>query len=441
MTFVSFFSGIGCFDLGLIRAGWERAGACEIDPFARKVYAARLGAPAFFPEDIHAVEAKDIPEANLWVGGSPCQGFSQAGKRGGLTDDRSNLALRWFDLARERRPRFLLLENVPGLLSGRTDLGEVERDEVGEPAGDPLWFSALLGALAECGYDATWRVLDARFFGVPQRRRRIFLLATRDPRDGPIARSVLFEPEGVRGRAPARREAGTCVAGGAPDGARGGGGGPDDNHAQAGHMIAGTVSAKWAKGTGGPSGDECQNLVASTLSRSTGYHGHSSPRGDGTDNLVVAIDEARARGANVPERPWTPGDAVPHIPAIDGPIPFDMAQVTSAANRSRCDPGSPAPTLHQGGGAHVARRDGMVRRLSPLEAELLQGLPGGWTCTCGLVPAGAPVPDHAGPRTAYPGYSTATCRCKDGPRYRAIGNGGAVPVLEWIGRRLIEALS
>jgi DNA (cytosine-5)-methyltransferase 1 len=151
-----------------------------------------------------------------------------------------------------------------------------------------------------------------------------------------------------------------------------------------------------------------------------------SPRGEASDadRLVIAtpIREATARG-------YTNGEA-----ASECLIPFDLAQLTHPANRSRCDPGSPSPALTGANRNHVAktltsrqtRNDGGtqefvtagVRRLTPLECERLQGFPDGWTCLC---PAKG---------------DTATCRCKDGPRYKALGNAVPVPVVEWIARRM-----
>lgn len=253
MKVASFFAGIGSFDLGLTRAGHEIVYACEIEPFARSVYAARFWRE---PEgkDINDVRPEAIPDADLWCGGFPCQDLSTAGRRAGIVAGaRSGLVWRFLDLAAERGPEWVLLENVPGLLTGRDD---EDGDEVaaGDPAGRPgmgtaggsvSWFGSLLGALAERGYVGAWRVLDARYFGVPQRRRRVFLLARRAG-DGPDPGEVLLEPEGRR-RSPATRRAEGPRA---PGGAAGGVG------------------------------------VASSLTSS--YHGQ--PRGgDGGDNLIPEV--------------------------------------------------------------------------------------------------------------------------------------------------------
>ena len=176
LRFLDFFAGVGGFHVALARAGMVPAGACEIDPFARRVYEARFGAPPWFPEDITKVKPEEIPAADVWSGGSPCQGFSVAGKRGGLEDDRSGLLRVWLDLLEAKKPRFLLFENVFGIFSanGGRDWGE------------------FVARLDEIGFAGAWVVRDARWFGVPQRRRRVFLVAERGG-DPSTACATLFE--------------------------------------------------------------------------------------------------------------------------------------------------------------------------------------------------------------------------------------------------------
>jgi len=200
-THASFFSGVGGLDIGLERAGWRTVSFSEIDPYASAVLAERwpgvpnLGcirtvASELAPHEQHrlirgelvcvaddrrgvagprvergadgiaADHDGDWRRAVLWTGGFPCQDLSVAGKRRGLAGLRSGLAFSFLDLVGRHRPRFVLLENVPGLLSshGGKDLG------------------TLLSTLVELGYGVGYRVLDARYFGVPQRRRRVFIL-------------------------------------------------------------------------------------------------------------------------------------------------------------------------------------------------------------------------------------------------------------------------
>lgn len=161
LTHASFFSGIGGTDLGLERAGWRTVSLSEIDPYANAVLAEHWPA---IPNlgDITTLDAETIPNATLWSGGFPCQDLSLAGKRQGLAGKHSGLAITFLDLVSRRKPRWILLENVPGLLSSHRgkDLG------------------TLLGTLGELGYWWSYRILDAWYFGVPQRRRRIYIVAS-----------------------------------------------------------------------------------------------------------------------------------------------------------------------------------------------------------------------------------------------------------------------
>jgi len=186
MRFASFFSGIGGFDLGLSRAGHERVYSCEIEPFPRAVFQHHFGHE---PEgkDIRDVDPREIHRADLWCGGFPCQDLSTAGLRAGIDGERSGLVWKFLELAEHVRPRWMLLENVPGLLS--VDGGHA--------------FGRVLARLGELGFRWAYRVLDARHFGVPQRRRRVFILAGRAG-DGLDPGAVLLEPEG-RGGDPAAR--------------------------------------------------------------------------------------------------------------------------------------------------------------------------------------------------------------------------------------------
>lgn len=184
MRHASFFSGVGGLDLGFERAGIETVSVSEIDPYANAVLAER------FPDapnlgSITEVEADDIPEADIWSGGFPCQDLSVAGKRAGFAGKRSSLAFTFLDLVEQRRPRWLVLENVPGLFSSNKGAD----------------FGRLLSEMEQLGYGVSWRTLDARYFGVAQRRRRVFLVASLE---SDRAAEVLLECEGCE-RHPAPR--------------------------------------------------------------------------------------------------------------------------------------------------------------------------------------------------------------------------------------------
>ena len=377
---IDWFSGIGGFHLAFSRAGHRVVGACEINPFARRVYAKRLGAPAWFPSDINEVTPDDIPEADLWVAGSPCQGFSHAGLGLGLDDPRSGL-LRWLlHLLAQRRPRFFLLENVPGILTanGGQDFGE------------------LLATLDWLGYVGAWTTLDARYFGVAQRRRRVFLVAGTG--GGLDPRPLLFEPEGVPGYSPARgapRAGAPEAAGERVDVCRR----PSGRRAYGRNNTSGPIDTSGAL-TSSKSHRfdfETDTFVLEPVCV-TGSVTHTLT-GEGFD----ASEDGTGRGT----------------PIINQPMPFDLVQLTSANNRTKCAPGDSAPTLARTSRVHVAwAPPGQVRRLTPRECERLQGFPDGWTCLCGAEP-----------------YSTAACTCPDGPRLRALGNAVAVPCIEWLARR------
>ena len=174
----SFFSGIGGLDLGLERAGFTLRFHCEIKPFCRHI----LG--QHWPDlpvhnDIRNLDEADIPEADVWAAGFPCQDLSLArmGPRSGLRGSQSGLFHEFVRLVRGRAPRAIVLENVHGLLSSHGG-----RD-----------FAIVLKALDELGYGVGWRVLNSKDFGVPQQRRRVYIVAMHRDRRGPG--EVLFEPQ------------------------------------------------------------------------------------------------------------------------------------------------------------------------------------------------------------------------------------------------------
>jgi DNA (cytosine-5)-methyltransferase 1 len=172
----SFFAGIGGFDLGVERAGMKVVFQCEKDRFCQQVL------NKHWPDipchgDINRVNPEDIPDANVWCGGFPCQDVSLAnqGKRKGMKGERSGLFFKYAELVEARRPEWIILENVPGLLNSNS----------GED------FRTLVETLDEFGYGISWRVLDAKYFGTPQRRRRVYIVGSLgDMRSA----GVLFEP-------------------------------------------------------------------------------------------------------------------------------------------------------------------------------------------------------------------------------------------------------
>ena len=175
----SFFAGIGGFDLGLERAGMEVVFQCEINPFSQRVLRSRWPKVKLHG-DIASLHSSEIPQSDVWTGGFPCQDVSLAnqGKRKGLQGERSGLFYAFAELVEERRPSWIILENVPGLLNSHS----------GED------FRTVISRLDELGYGVSWRVLDAKHFGTPQRRRRVYIVASR----GSLrSAEVLFEPGSI----------------------------------------------------------------------------------------------------------------------------------------------------------------------------------------------------------------------------------------------------
>lgn len=160
----SFFAGIGGFDLGLEQAGMKVVFQCEINKFCQKVLK-KHWPNVTLHSDINEVNSEDIPEdAQIWCGGFPCQDLSLAnqGKRKGLDGERSGLFYKYAELIKSNKPRWVIIENVPGLLNSHQG-----KD-----------FQILLEKLDELGYGVSWRVFDAKYFGTPQRRRRVYIVAS-----------------------------------------------------------------------------------------------------------------------------------------------------------------------------------------------------------------------------------------------------------------------
>ena len=162
ITYIDLFSGIGGFREGLSRAGgFVCVGHCEIDKYADQSYRALFDTKGeWFREDVREADPDEMPDFDLLCGGFPCQSFSIAGHRGGFADPRGTLFFEIARLTAAKRPAYLLLENVPGLLNhdgGRT-------------------FAAILHTLDGLGYGVEWQVLNSKDFGVPQSRKRVYLV-------------------------------------------------------------------------------------------------------------------------------------------------------------------------------------------------------------------------------------------------------------------------
>jgi DNA (cytosine-5)-methyltransferase 1 len=204
MRYLSVCSGIEAASVAWHPLGWQPAAFSEIDAFPRAVLQHHYP-DAPLHGDFTTIGADQYGPVDLLVGGTPCQSFSVAGLRLGLDDPRGNLALGFAQLAQRLAPRWIVWENVPGVLSANGG-----RD-----------FGAILGAMAELGYSFAYRVLDAQHFGVPQRRRRVFLVG-HSSGDWRRPAAVLFEPDCMRRDPASGHQAPQAVAGDAASSAGGG---------------------------------------------------------------------------------------------------------------------------------------------------------------------------------------------------------------------------
>jgi DNA (cytosine-5)-methyltransferase 1 len=403
-------SGIASDALAWHPLGWTHAFFAEIAPFPSAVLAHR------FPDvhnvgDFTTIAGTDGAGIDLLVGGTPCQSFSVAGLRGGMADSRGVLALEFLRLARRLAPRWLVWENVPGVLSA--DRGRA--------------FGAFLGGLAELGYGWSYRILDAQYVGLAQRRKRVFVVAHAGGA-WQRAAAVLLERASLCGDPPPSRAPGEEVAGCLEARARSGG------HDVGAHDV-------------GAHGAASGHLVAAPI---------QDPRG------------RREQGGTGVREPGAPSYTIEGHPPAVALIPFDTTQVTSRENRSACEPGSPSPSLSRTAHAPAVAfhhtqdpisgdvtpalgREGVdvgvgasVRRLTPRECERLMGMPDDWT----LLPPDTYEPkrfraDEVAEMAAYLGLPLEEARAvgatPDGPRYAAIGNAIAVPCLRWIGERIAHA--
>jgi DNA (cytosine-5)-methyltransferase 1 len=500
MIYGSVCSGIEAATIAWRPLGWTPAWFAEIDPFARAVLAHR------FPEVCNLGDFTSIrghwlrrigaAPIELLVAGTPCQAFSVAGQRLGLDDPRGNLTLEFLRLAKRLRPRWIVWENVPGVLSidgGRT-------------------FGTVLGTLVELGYGIAYRILDAQFFGVPQRRRRVFVIGHLGRWQA--AAAVLFERESLCRNLATRRKTRQGVAALTSLGV--GTCGADDTQAQSGHLIAfggnntsGPIDVATAcnahGGAGrmdfeteticvevapallasanrtgghrfpGTSADTCESLIAHTL-RGEGMDASEDGTGRGVPILPVGFS-CKDSGADAMEgiaptlramghsrsHPnaggqvavafrgfgqdgFVPREIAPPVLASDGgsvgpPVVFE----SRLARNGRGAPDVIAPPLKAQSGAS-GRGDGApllatwvaVRRLTPREAERLQGFPDDHT----LIPSYRQKlrAEEVEEMAAYLGIPLEAARklgaTPDGPRYKAIGNSMAVPVMAWIGQRI-----
>jgi DNA (cytosine-5)-methyltransferase 1 len=448
MRYATLCSGIGAPEVAFGRLGWECVFQAEIEPFACAVLAHHWPSVPNYG-DMTLWREWPSHDLDLLVAGTPCQAFSVAGLRGSLDDARGNLTLEFARYANHVRPRTILWENVPGVLNTKDNafgcfLGALAGADCELRPNGKRWTDAGLvsGRLRQIA----WRVLDAQYRGLAQRRRRVFVLACDVERgigDWACARALFPQSEGVCGDYPAGGEAWQDIAGALGGGS--GGRGWCDDFDRSGAFIAGTLTSKAAKGVGGPSGCECQNLVATLTGRYADNYGRTGGKNGGVAENQLIAHTLRAEGFDASEDGTGRGSplVVSAFSSKDdggdagelAPTLRAMGHTESHANgggqvavcfeprfarNGRGAPSEVAPPLKaengrtgKGDGAPCVASELCVRRLLPVEFERLQGFPDGHTAI------------------TYRGKLA-----KDGPRYRAIGNSMAVPVIAWIGRRI-----
>jgi DNA (cytosine-5)-methyltransferase 1 len=421
--------------------------------------------------DFTRIGKQDVGTIDLLAGGTPCQSFSIAGKRAGLDDPRGNLTIEFARLADRLRPTWLVWENVPGVLSidgGRT-------------------FGAFLGLLVQLGYGVAYRVLDAQYFGVPQRRRRVFVVGHSG--DWRAAAAVLAEFHCLSGHPPPRRQTRKDLAPSLSARTHGGGGLGTDfdldgglirQLAFGGNNTSGPIdvatAANACASASGRMDFETETFITHSLS-ADGFDASEDGTGRGVPLIAGTLSTRYEASSNQDlSDSSAPLPLAFNLRGRDGgamPEPADAASVRAASGGSSnsyvafsakdygADVDEIAPTLrgmghdgsHANGGGQVAvaftlhgsdgtastatptdvagsvrtnppgsienssttiAQQGMaVRRLTPRECERLQGFPDDYTLV------------------EYRGKLAA-----DGPRYRALGNSMAVPVMRWIGQRI-----
>ena len=450
MRFGSVCSGIEAASVAWHPIGWQAAWLAEIEPFPCAVLAhhypdvPNLGDMTKLPGRVLSAE---IEAPDVFCGGTPCQAFSVAGERRSLDDDRGNLSLTFCEVAdaidhvrsvRGEQPAVVFWENVPGVLSTKDNAfgcflaglaGEVEALK---PSGGD-WTDA--GCVLGPKRAIAWRILDAQYFGLAQRRRRVFVVAS--AREGFDPTAVLFESKGVRRDTAPSREAWEAVA----------------------PTIAGCSNGGGANGTGRDV-DSCESLqvmepvtydfqssgsygeapVAATLSAREFKSAKdlvAQPVTHGVDGTAPTLSAEHGRGHGVPtvlafsskDYGADAGEVSPTLRSMghDRSHANGGGQVAIAFHPTQ-DPISSADVCHaigtgsgQGCATAAVAAAHAVRRLTATECEFLQGFPRGYT--------------------AIPWRNKPADQCPDGPRYKALGNSWAVPVVRWIGQRINDEVS
>jgi len=376
MNYLSVCSGIEAATVAWHHMGWKPVGFSEIEKFPSQVLAHHYPDVTNFGDMTKYKEWQIDGTVGLLVGGTPCQSFSVAGLRKGLEDPRGNLALTYVGILDKFRPKWCIWENVPGVLS----------------SGNGRDFWAFLGALAELGYGFADRVLDAKNFGVAQRRRRVFVVGCLGSWES--AAKVLFESESLSGniKKSKRKKQETSK-----------------NFIPSVANCLQTTCHEWSRADGfnmiayenHPSDSRVKEMgdICQTVTSTWGMGGGNIPF---VQN--VAVDIYNLTTNNNTSQTIRNGTDIDHIGGIMQPIGSSEISGTLRANpgsgwRSN---GTPVEA--------VAIQNMAIRRLTEVECERLQGFP-----------------DN---------YTNIKENCPSGARYKALGNSMAVPVMRWIGERI-----
>lgn len=416
-TVLDLFSGIGGFSLAARRAGFSVVAHCEIDQFPKAVLTHRFFNTPIF-DDIKDINKRTfhaktkLEKIDIVVGGSPCQDFSVAGRQRGFDGSRSSLFLEQMRVARELQAQYIVWENVPGVLSsnGGRDFARILSEFTGWTI-EPQKFGGVgcVRARGESDFGVFYRILDSRFFGVPQRRRRIYLVA----RLGGLCRpEILFERGSLRGHSAAGAAQGQDVAAFANNGI-----GVYNRTRDAATLRVGGES----KGGGSTLVlTESSTTARADVPTLTAALSHSY------NKQTPLLFENHAHDGRVEQKPHSPtltshcGTGGGNLPLVLNPDAVCIAENIIGRQDHNGGNGVGAQqgvsyTLNTVGVHGVADGFG-VRRLTPRECERLQGFPDDWT------------------RIPYRGKPAESC--PDGPRYKACGNAVTVNVAQWVLERL-----
>ena len=386
MNYLSVCSGIEAATVAWHSLGWKAAGFAEIEKFPSAVLKERFPDVTNYGDMTKFKEWENVGTVDLLVGGTPCQSFSVAGLRKGLADPRGNLMLTFGAIAHHFKARWVVWENVPGVLSSNKG-----RD-----------FGTFLGMLAELGYGFAYRVLDAQFFGVPQRRRRVFVVGCLG--SWLNAAKVLFDSESLSGNPPPRRSKGKEAAG------------------NAGNSSADAVCLM---DQGGSVMGVEKDLSGTLRAQSHGnepvvcfvQNGSNEVRlmgGDGEPAATITSCKVRAvcyENHGQDSRIKECGEVSPTL-NCNNALPIVMAHGQANAEITE----GLSTTLNCNHESPIIADSCQLRRFTPRECERLQGFPDDWT--------------------KIPWRNKPAEQCPDGPRYKACGNSMAVPVMRWIGERI-----